>query len=138
MKMKITTLERQNQKIRSYRNHDESNNLLRGYQRDFHASYIRIDISSSKKTAQLNGFFTPVGVEGMVEEMDYRTGDNLFPFIPALIDKTTGYNENSLLTTGYTAYSDVVSKLLNRNRKVMDCTSYVSQIKELIHVLKKT
>lgn len=96
---------------------------MREYQRDLPVSNFWIEVSSSQKSAQLNEFFIPVGIKGMLEGNGYRAVDMGFPFIASFIARATGYTENALLTTVHTAYSSLVNNSLNKIFKEMCCAS---------------
>lgn len=98
MKMKIPVLKKQDWKFRSCKSNvfNGFNNLVRGYYRDFSVSNFRIDLSSSKKSEQLNGFFKTVEVREMLDREVYRAADMVFPLIAAFTEKASGYTEIAL------------------------------------------
>ena len=62
------------------------NNILAAIERDYCASGLHVDFSTSETGSHLNEIFTEDGLRGMLEAKDVRALDMVFPFIGAHID----------------------------------------------------
>lgn len=54
------------------------------------------DFLSIRKAEELKGFFKLDRVSGMIEAINYKAVDSVFPCKAALIDRATDYTENAL------------------------------------------
>lgn len=62
-------------------------------------------------SSELNGLFTKMGLQDMLEMKDRRVLDMIFPIFTDFIDLSTGYSEERPITEFHIMYSDLVSFL---------------------------
>lgn len=68
---------------------------------------LRLHVYFAKGGAS-NGWddvFTRPGLRGMLEGKDFRSLDNVFPFVVAFTGRRTGHLVNALMTSVHTYYS---------------------------------
>lgn len=87
------------------------NSLLVGCKRILSICNLQINSSSSERAAQLKKLFIRKGVEKMLKAKYYKAAEFLLPFKAASMARAPAYNDNALLMTVHTAYSNLHNKL---------------------------
>lgn len=76
---------------------------------------LHVDFSSNSCSTQFNSLFLNNGLNGTLQEKDFRAVSMVFPIIAAYTDRETGFQNDANVTGVHFMYSNTVSKLVSQN-----------------------